>query len=129
MLLTVSVVVVHLCQHVDGIRIELQVGTVNDSKSVELVPKSTLPKDELRRIRPIETVNAVCSAYSPLELNRRSVRFVSARFHWISQEDNKGAAGPPGKRDADVRDLCETGSGPEWKNFVRSIDSSAMSSR
>lgn len=30
---------------------------------------------------------------------------------------------------ADVRDLCDTGSGPEWKNLVVSIDSSAMSSR
>ncbi len=61
--LTVSVIVIHLGQHVDCVRIKCKIGAVDNTQHVELMAKSSFSKHELRGIGSIKTVNAVCSAY------------------------------------------------------------------
>ena len=65
-------VVVHLREHVDRVGIERKVGGMNDTEGIELVSKRTFPKHELRRVRTIKTVNAVCPAEAVLHRHGRT---------------------------------------------------------
>ncbi len=70
--LTVAMIMVHFCEHVDSVRVESKVRRVDNTQSVQLMPQSALPEDELGRIRPIETIDAVRAAYAVLHGHRGS---------------------------------------------------------
>ena len=63
---TIAVIVIHLCQHVDCVRVEGEARAIHDSKRVQLMAKSALAEHELGRIRAIQTINAVCTTYAVL---------------------------------------------------------------
>ncbi len=70
--LTVAMIMVHFCEHVDGVRVESKVRRVDDTESVQLVPQGALPEDELGRVRPIKTVHTISPAYAILDRHRGS---------------------------------------------------------
>ena len=65
--LTVSVIVIHLRQHVDCVRVEGEARAIHDSKRVQLMAKSALAEHELGRVRAIQTINAVRPTYPVLK--------------------------------------------------------------
>lgn len=75
--LTVSVIMIHLSQHINGVRIKHQIGAVDHSKGIQLMAKDALPKYELGSIRSVETVYAVCTAYSILQRYPVAIRTAS----------------------------------------------------
>jgi hypothetical protein len=50
LVLTVPMVVIHLCQHIDSIRVEGQVGAIDNPQSIKLMTQSPLPKHKLRSV-------------------------------------------------------------------------------
>jgi hypothetical protein len=61
------VIVVHLRQHVDCVRIEREIWVVHYPKSVKLMTKRTLAKYELRRIGAVKAIHTICSTNTVLE--------------------------------------------------------------
>jgi hypothetical protein len=58
-ILTVAVVVIHLSQHIHGVRIERQVRMFHNSEGIQLVPQRALPEDKLRRVGTVQAIHAV----------------------------------------------------------------------
>lgn len=69
----IPMVVVHLRQHIDRVGIEGQVRRVDDAEGVELVPKSTLAKNELGGVRSVKTIDAVGATDAVLEGDGRAI--------------------------------------------------------
>ena len=65
--LTVTVIMVHLSQHVDRVRVERKVGAINDAKGIQLMPKCTLSEDKLGGIGSVQAIHTICSTYPILE--------------------------------------------------------------
>jgi len=70
-------IVVHLRQHIDGIRVELQMWTIHNAESIQLVAQRNLPEDKLCSVRTIETVYTIGSADSVLDKDSRTVRAIA----------------------------------------------------
>lgn len=65
--LTVSVIMVHLSEHVHSIGIKSEIGTIHHPEGVQLMPQSAFPKYELRCICSVQTVNTICAADAILQ--------------------------------------------------------------
>lgn len=124
----------HLSEHINGIRIERQIGLGNDPQGVQLMPKYFLPEHKLRRVRAIKTVHAVGTHDPVLEEYGRTVGDLTTRLDSCA-EDKAGSI-----RETQAiflssetystfaRRECAYGSGPEWKKPVMFKHSSAISS-
>ena len=71
---TVTVIMIHLCQHVDSIRVKREIWISHYSKSVKLMTECSLAKHELSGIRTVQTVHTVYTTYTILQKNVISPR-------------------------------------------------------
>ena len=67
-------IMIHLSQHVDGVRIKGKIRIIHHTQSKKLVTKSAFSEYKLRCVSAVQTVNTICTAYSILKRYSGPVR-------------------------------------------------------
>ena len=73
--LTVTVVVVHPREHVDCVRVESKIRTIDHPEGIQLMAQSSFSKDKLSRICSVQTVYTVGPTDTVLQGDCTSVRY------------------------------------------------------
>src|SRR5687768_7498252 len=63
---SVTVIMPHMCEEVDSIRVVLDRSVLQNAKCVKLMTKSTLANDKLCCVRPVEAVDTVRPSHAVL---------------------------------------------------------------
>lgn len=77
----------HLRQHIHHIGIESEVGTLQNPKCIQLMPKSLLPDCKLSGIGSIQTINAVGSRDAVLKLGTVPVAWMIIVSCWTAVKE------------------------------------------